>query len=236
MKKRSRIIPAIALAGVLAVGGGLTAFLAPKNTASAAVYNENEYMKQLTLPTQEQYVEKDWEQTTVDFLTYVFDESNHYRGTNDNGDQVDMKIARYTQPNNAKKYFESIGRGDEAPEDIWSIPTYLGMGSDSIMGEGLTVLGAVMSGALVGMDLTNYKCKDGKTRNFVKSAVEYYQFANGEHFVGNNAGSTTGTTFWYELLPGVLFSVLGMQYESESYYMYDIITETARQWQKAVVG
>ncbi len=236
MKKISRIIPAFCLAGVLIAGAGLTALDQPKRTADAAVYQENEYMKNLTLPTPDDYVEKDWEKTTIDYLTYVFDDRNHYVGENDNGDRVDMKIARYNQSTNAKQYFASIGRPEEAPEDIWSIPTYLGMGNDTTSGEALTVLGAVMSGALVGMDLTNYECSDGKTRNFVKSTVEYYQYANGERFVGNNMGSTTGTTFWYELLPGVLFSLLGTQYESESYYMYDIITETARQWQKAVVG
>lgn len=200
--------------------------------ASAAVFKENPYMAELQLPTEEQYNEKDWKQTTIDFLTYVFDENNTFPG--ENGER---KIARYTASGNAKAYFESIGRGDEAPEDIWSIPPYVGKGDDVTLGEGITVIAAVMSGALAGMDLTAYKCSDGKTRNFVKSVVEYYQAVNGQNVVLNGgAGGKTGVTWWYELLPGVLFSVLGTQYESESWYMYDIITESARQWRSAVEG
>lgn len=229
MKKSIRIFLSCTLAGCLLAGAG---FLAPFRGAEAAVYRENEYMKNLSLPEEDDYVEKDWKQTTMDFLEYVFDESNHY--TTDDG--VEMKIARYSAPSNAKNYFASIGREEEAPEDIWTLPTYLGMGNDATVGEGLTALGAIMSGALVGMDLTDYVCSDGTHRNFVKSAVEYYSYNNGEKVVLNNIGSHTGNTFWYELLPGVLFAVLGTQYPSESYYMYDIITETARQWQKAVVG
>ena len=203
-----------------------------RNDADAAVFKPNEYMENLQLPTAEQYNEKDWEKVTIDFLTWVFDENNVYESP-ENGTR---KIARYTASTNAKAYFESIGMPDAAPEEIWSIPPYIAKGDNVTLGEGITVIAAIMSGALVGMDLTAYECSDGVTRNFVKSAVEYYQ-ANGEHVVLNGgAGGKTGSTWWYELLPGVLFSVLGTAYESEAYYMYDIITESARQWRSAVEG
>lgn len=228
-KKISKILLSGALTLSFAAGAALAI---PAKEAHAAVYKENPYMEKLTLPTESQYEEKDWQKTTVDFLTYVFDENNTFEGENGT-----RKIARYTAANNAKEYFRSIGRADEAPEDIWSIPPYVGKGDDATLGEGITVIAAVMSGALNGMDLTAYKCSDGKTRNFVKSVVEYYQAVNGENVVLNGgAGGKTGATWWYELLPGVLFSVLGTQYESESYYMYDIITESARKWRSAVEG
>ena len=200
--------------------------------AGAAVFKDNEYMAQLQLPTSSQYEEKDWKQTTIDFLTYVLDESHVYEG-----ESGTRKIARYTSSVNAKAYFESIGMSEEAPTEIWSIPPYIAKGDNTTLGEGITVIAAVMSGALAGMDLTAYECSDGVTRNFVKGVVEYYQAQNGENIVLNGgAGGKAGTTWWYELLPGVLFSVLGTQYESESYYMYDIITESARKWRDAVEG
>lgn len=200
--------------------------------AEAAVFKENPYMAQLDLPTFAQYEEKDWKKTTTDFLAYVFDEDKTYTGTSG-----ERKIARYTESKNAKAYFASIGRPEEAPEEIWSIPPYIAKGTDNALGEGITVIAAVMSGALAGMDLTAYKCSDGVTRNFVKSVVEYYQAQNGANIVLNGgAGGEAGVTWWYELLPGVLFSVLGTQYESEAYYTYDIITESARQWRSAVEG
>lgn len=198
----------------------------------AALYKPNEYMAELQLPEESSFNEKDWKQVTIDFLTYMLDESNVYESSTSGT----HNIARYTSSSNAKAYFESIGMPDAAPEEIWSIPSYIGRGGDTTMGEGITVIAAVMSGALVGMDLTAYECSDGVTRNFVKSAVEYYQ-TNGEHVVLNGgSGGRTGSTWWYELLPGVLFTVLGTAYESEAYYMYDIITESARQWRSAVVG
>ena len=230
---KTKKISKILLSGALALSFSAGAALAiPAQEAHAAVYKENPYMKELTLPTESSYEEKDWQKTTVDFLTYVFDENNTFEGENGT-----RKIARYTAADNAKEYFKSIGREDEAPEDIWSIPPYIAKGDNATLGEGITVIAAVMSGALNGMNLTAYECSDGKIRNFVKSVVEYYQAGNGENVVLNGgAGGKTGATWWYELLPGVLFSVLGTQYESESYYMYDIITESARKWRSAVEG
>ncbi len=226
-------IVVIVLSWMLAVSIVLpVALTLTKKGVDAAVFKSNAYMENLQLPTLQQYNEKDWEQVTIDYLTWVFDENNVYESA-ENGTR---KIARYTSSNNAKAYFESIGMPDAAPEEIWSIPPYIAKGDNVTLGEGITVIAAIMSGALVGMDLTAYECSDGVTRNFVKSAVEYYQ-ANGEHVVLNGgAGGKTGSTWWYELLPGVLFSVLGTVYESEAYYMYDIITESARAWRSAVEG
>lgn len=156
--------------------------------AEAAVFKENPYMAQLDLPTFAQYEEKDWKKTTTDFLAYVFDEDKTYTGTSG-----ERKIARYTESKNAKAYFASIGRPEEAAEEIWSIPPYIAKGTDNALGEGITVIAAVMSGALAGMDLTAYKCSDGVTRNFVKSVVEYYQAQNGANIVLNGgAGGESG--------------------------------------------
>ena len=130
-KKISKILLSGALTLSFAAGAALAI---PAKEAHAAVYKENPYMEKLTLPTESQYEEKDWQKTTVDFLTYVFDENNTFEGENGT-----RKIARYTAANNAKEYFRSIGRADEAPEDIWSIPPYVGKGDDATLGEGITV-------------------------------------------------------------------------------------------------
>ena len=88
MKKATCIAISCVLAGALVGAPAITAALGAV-PAEAAVYSENAYMKQLTLPEADDWKEKDWEQTTVDFLEYVFDEENHYTGQN-----RDMKIAR----------------------------------------------------------------------------------------------------------------------------------------------
>ena len=194
----------------------------PSSNVEAAQIS-SDYMDKLILPTEQQYNYKDWKQTTIDYINYVLDETNIY---DENG--LNKKIARYSSGRNVDAYFGESGN------QVWSIPSYIGMGDDTRFGEGINVIAAVMSAGLVGMDMTNYEV-NGVTRNYVKGVVEYYQASNGENVVLNNgSGSRTGNTFWYEILPGVLFSIIAAQYPSEQDYLYDIITEQARQWLKVV--
>ena len=194
----------------------------PSSSVEAAQIS-SDYMDKLILPTEEQYNYKDWKQTTIDYINYVLDETNIY---DENG--LNKKIARYSSGRNVDSYFKENGN------QVWSIPSYIGMGDDTRFGEGINVIAAVMSAGLVGMDMTNYVV-NGVARNYVKGVVEYYQANNGENVILNGgAGSKTGNTFWYEILPGVLFSILAAQYPSEQEYLYDIISEQARQWMKVV--
>lgn len=189
-----------------------------------AVQISSSYMDKLILPTESNYNYKDWQQTTIDYINYVLDENNIY---DENG--TSKKIARYSSASNVDAYFNESGN------KVWSIPSYIGMGDDTRFGEGINVIGAVMSASLVGLDMTNYEV-NGVKRNYVKGVVEYYQANNGENVVLNNgSGSRMGNTFWYEILPGVLFSIIAAQYPSET-YLADIISEQARQWLKVVKG
>lgn len=203
---------------------GTTVFAASTRAAAATTDKEIHYMRELTLPTESQYRYKDWKQTTIDFLNYVLDESNVY-----DEDGKNRKIARFTVGKNIDSYFKETGN------TVWSIPPYIGKNSDTQIGEGITVIAAVMSGALCGMDMVNYD-RNGTTFNLVKSCTEYFQANNSLNVVLNGgAGGEGGVTFWYELLPGVLFSVLADNAPSET-YLLDMITKSARQWRKAVVG
>lgn len=189
-----------------------------------AVQINSDYMNKLILPTEEKYTYKDWKQTTIDYINYVLDENNIY-----DEDGKSKKIARFSDGKNVDAYFKESGN------KVWSIPSYIGMGDDTRFGEGINVIAAVMSASLVGLDMTNYEV-NGVSRNYVKGVVEYYQASNGENVVLNNgSGSRMGNTFWYEILPGVLFSVIAAQYPSES-YLLDIVSEQARQWLKVVKG
>lgn len=194
------------------------------NKKIEAVQISSSYMDKLILPTETNYNYKDWKQTTIDYINYVLDENNIY---DENG--TSKKIARYSSATNVDSYFKESGN------KVWSIPSYIGMGDDTRFGEGINVIGAVMSASLVGLDMTNYEV-NGIKRNYVKGVVEYYQANNGENVVLNNgSGSRMGNTFWYEILPGVLFSIIAAQYPNET-YLSDIVTEQARQWLKVVKG
>lgn len=226
MKKK--LISVILILGILITSSvGAVVFATPSARAENVVIKRIERMQELTLPTQAQYKFKDWKKTTEDFLNYVLDESNVYSVGGS-----ERQIARFTLAPNIDAYFKETGN------QVWSIPPYIGMGSyEGRLGEGITVIAAVMSGALCGMDMSAYPDKGG-TVNLIKSCTEYYQAANKRNIVLNGgAGGNGGVTFWYELLPGVLFSIMADNSpESEHWYLHDMITESARQWRKAVVG
>jgi len=197
-------------------------------------------MRRLVLPTEQQFAFKDYKQTTVAYLAYMFDEANVYRADNgDHGGYMEQirtrKIGRYTSQGtgNITAYFKSQG----ADEVLWGIPAYIGANTaDTEPGEGINVLAAIMSGGLVGLPLHRHNVQGRGEFNFVRSAVAYYQLQNGERIVLNNPSARTGQTFWYELLPGVLFCVIADKFPSEKNYLYGIVTEMARQWHRVVVG
>ena len=207
--KKKMVTAMLIVSILLSAAVGATTFALPAK-AAATVDKKISFMQELTLPTEEQYKYKDWKQTTIDFLNYVLDESNVY-----DEDGKNRKIARFTVGKNIDAYFGETGN------QVWSIPPYIGKNSDTQIGEGITVIAAVMSGALCGMDMTNYEY-NGNTFNLVKSCTEYFQADNKLNVVLNGgAGGEGGVTFWYELLPGVLFSVLADNAPTETYIGYD---------------
>ena len=71
----------------------------------------------------------------------------------------------------------------------------------------ITCLEAVVAGSMAGIDKSN---QNG--RNWVAMCQNYYGKANGENVYLNNIGGTTGHTFWYELLPNLLFCQINSRY------------------------
>ncbi|MDR3318194.1 MAG: hypothetical protein LBS99_02035, partial [Clostridiales bacterium] len=234
LKRLKITASAVLLAGLFTLSASIIYF--GKTTAAAANFKENERMKGLILPTEQQYDYKDWKQTTIDYLNYMLDDGNTYSASNgDKGGYMDeirtKKIGRYTTAGNVNTYFSETGN------QTWGIPSYIGSAlSDSESGEGINVLAAVMSGGLVGLDMTSHTSGSKTDFNYVKGAVDYYQAGGDKVVLNKGQGAATGTTFWYELLPGVLFSVIAAQFPTEQSYTYDIVTESARSWYKAVVG
>ena len=203
--------------------------------ASAATQIHNDHFTSLPLPTEEQYVYKDWKQTTLDYLEFVFNEANIYDAENgDSGGYMPAhrtrKIGRFVQSDNIDDYFGEVGN------KAWGLPSYIGYNlNDLELGEGVAVLSALASAALVGVpELNNYELSDGTRFNFVKSAVAYY--SPDEHVILNSDTGSSGGSFWYQLLPQVCFSILAAEYGDEEPYLNDIVTESSRQLLQAVIG
>lgn len=203
--------------------------------ASAATQIHNDHFTALPLPTKDEYVYKDWKQTTMDYLEFIFNEANIYDADNgDNGGYMPAhrtrKIGRFVSAPNIDDYFGESGNV------AWGVPSYIGDNlNDLELGEGVAVVSALASAALVGVpELNNYELADGTRFNFVKSAVAYY--SADEHVILNSDTGASGGSFWYQLLPQVCFSILAAEYGDEEPYLNDIVTESSRQLLRAVIG
>ncbi|MDR1093324.1 MAG: hypothetical protein LBL66_04165 [Clostridiales bacterium] len=251
--KKAAVILAVALAVALCAAAVLA--FPQGGRARAAGQLHNPRVAALPLPTAEQYDDAwDWKTTAENYLTYVFDARNTYE--DDNGDHGgymlatrSRKIGRFVPSRNMDEYF-----GDpEGTNQAWGLPAYIGYRiSDMDLGEGITNLAAIASAALVGIpNLNAYPVYGGDgaqdgTFNFVKSAVAHYNRYDRIVSDGDDWGGRSGQDeFWYELLPNVLFTVLANEYGdiekterdgADFYYLRDILTESARNRLRAVVG
>ena len=173
------------------------------------------------------YDYKDWKQTTKDYVDYVLSESSVYDGQDPWGNSLaenPSKVVSYEDASNIDAFFEETGN------KYWSIRTYLGLTGGSV--EAINSIAAVLSGAQIGLDMTNYSVNGQTPRNYVRDMVAFYQAESGFNVVLNNA-TGSGGSFWYALLPGCLFINLYQYYPQET-YLKEIIVEMSKVWLQCV--
>jgi hypothetical protein len=116
------------------------------------------------------------------------------------------------------------------PWNTFGMPSYIGHPDMHSGGahEAINCLGAVLGGALAGIDKSNqFVATTGQYYNFVLMEQQYYNLANGEDMVLNYTSTDSGHTFWYEVFPPLLFCQLLAKYpntgemEDIMYYMAD---------------
>ncbi len=117
----------------------------------------------------EPYGMRDWKQVTRDYLDLVF-------GFDRKGD------------------FLPFGRWNDTSRQTFFLPSYIGTGGP----EGINCLAAVVSGSLIGEDMTRFR-----GRNWVQMCQAYFSREDGVYVNGIH-GRVAGT-FWYDLFPNVLF-------------------------------
>lgn len=130
------------------------------------------------------YLMRDWRKVAHAYDRLVFDE--HAKG----------------------QYLPLIWRVPNTPNlkvPGFGIPSYVGKEETrGKTGEGIAALGALLGATAVGIDKTK-----GPT-NWLALTEQYVHPEEG--IVLNNAGGRTGSSFWYELLPGVVFTQLASRY------------------------
>jgi len=188
-------------------------------------------------PTNYDYV--NWRDTTQRYIDFLFNFSNTV-DTLKSGVTMTQPTSWLANAANVDTYFGETG------SQVIAFPSYFGMSSTpnyaTTRGEGIAVLAAVLSGSLVGYDMTNY-APSGSTQeplDFVKQMVNYYAIHNNERVILNNSTSNTGGSWWYELLPSALFTSLSSIYIGkagyDSAYLEDILLTMATQWYGVVVA
>lgn len=129
--------------------------------------------------------------------------------------------------------FDFERRGDHLPLVRWmdashtmiSIPAYV---SGPAEPEAINYLAAVVSGSLVGMDMRNHRGLD-----WVALGTQFYSEEEGVYV--NRLSAGTGSSFWYDIFPNVLF------YQINALYPHDAARDqqartVALRWSEACVA
>lgn len=97
--------------------------------------------------------------------------------------------------------------------------------------ESLPVMGSIIGATLAGIDKSNQNGVD-----YVSMIRQFYNRRNGHNVIMNNLNrSRTGETFWYEVFPGMAFSIICDLYP-ENRELSSLMVANAEKWLEAVDG
>ena len=115
--------------------------------------------------------------------------------------------------------------------DTFGLPSFVGStkrGKDGSQ-EAINCTAAVLGATLVGIDKSNQD-----SHNWVLMCENYYNVDNGEYLFLNTTNWKTGRTFWYEILPNILFYQLAYYYPNTGNFQDEMRT-IANRWYEACV-
>jgi hypothetical protein len=173
--------------------------------AKQIVIEEIEKMPNFPQP----YEMRDWKKVAQDFDKLAFDQKVE-------GEYLPLM------------WFDT--RKHDFNEPTFALPPYIGhYGQANNKWDNITCLGAVSSAALVGIDKSN---QNGI--NWVAMCQNYFSKNNGLNLYLNNLPGQTGSSFWYELFPNILFYRIYYHYPDVG-EMSSQFTIVADRWYEACV-
>ena len=108
------------------------------------------------------------------------------------------------------------------------LDTYVGSSGAGNQAEAINILPAIIGASLIGIDKSNQAGV-----NWVEKAKDFYNQANGQNVYLNSYLATSGTDWWYDLMPNVFFYQLYSQYPETSDFDTQFTT-IADRWLAAV--
>lgn len=154
------------------------------------------------------YLMRDWKQVALDYDAMAFNEQL-------TGQYLPLI---YVQDNQAGRNYPEI------PTLIF--PSHVGSGS--MNAEGINYLPALVGASLCGINKW-----EQNGRNWVKLAYNHFNKANGEKAYLNNSTTKSGSTFWYNTMPGVFFYQLYTFYKQFDTELKNQFVSQANQWLQA---
>jgi hypothetical protein len=117
-------------------------------------------------------------------------------------------------------------------ERSFGLPSYVGSirqkGTNQY--ESLPVMGSLLGASLLGIDKSNVNGVD-----FVSMTKHFYNSANGVNLIMNKGDLKMGNTFWYEIWPGMAFSMLVDRYPAKK-DLAGIMHANASHWLEVING
>jgi hypothetical protein len=116
------------------------------------------------------------------------------------------------------------------PIRSFGLPSYVGSIRPKAHYESLPVVGSVLGASLVGIDKSR-----SQGNNFVTMCRQFYNQANGVGLIMNDPDRKPGSSFWYEIWPGMTYNMLVDLYPGEE-ELAGLMKLNAEHWLPAIYG
>ncbi|MBK6964982.1 MAG: T9SS type A sorting domain-containing protein [Bacteroidales bacterium] len=153
---------------------------------------------------------RDWRQVSLDYDQYVFDltKTGQYLPLSRLG-----TIGQFNYPDNIPIFLDS----------------YVGADGHLNQAEAINIMPAIIGGSLVGIDKSN---QNGM--NWVAMSKDFFNLENGQNVYLNGYSTTSGSDWWYDLVPNVYFYQLKSLYPDAAPEFSTQFTSVADRWLWAV--
>ena len=153
---------------------------------------------------------RDWKAVTLDYDNFVFNtgKTGQYLPLIRNGTE-----GQFNYPNNTPIFLDS----------------YVGTGNHLNQAEAINILPAIIGASLAGIDKSNQNGMD-----WVAMTRDFFNLKNGQNVYLNSYSTTSGSDWWYDLMPNVYFYQLRSLYPAATPEFNSQFTSVANRWLNCV--
>jgi len=174
------------------------------STAQTGQININRIEQMPNLPSD--FLVRNWHKVALDYDQFVFDTTR--QGQYLPFSRLGM-LGQFNYPDNRPIFLD----------------TYVGSSWHHQQAEAINLMPAVIGASLVGIDKSN---QNGM--NYVAALKDFFNLKNGQNVYLNNYLASSGSDWWYDLMPNVYFYQLKWLYPDEAPEFEYQYSEVAERW------